>query len=181
MPLAEGREVEATFIESSGAGRTFEFHLRPLALEEGQPPGVIGLFHDITRLGEFGEHPPGIRGQREPANCAPPLTSIKASVETLIEDGSTDPSLNLRFLAIAKRQAERMEALLADLTDLSLIETGAIVLDPVMVDLSGLARDLQAQFGSLAEKAGVTLEFDLPRGVGGQSRPCGAWNEFWST
>jgi two-component system phosphate regulon sensor histidine kinase PhoR len=55
-----------------------------------------------------------------------------------------------------------MEALLADLTDLSLIETEAIKLEPVDLDAGAVVRDVIAQHAHLAAETQVTLEIDVP-------------------
>ena len=52
-----------------------------------------------------------------------PLTSIKAFVETLLDGELRDRKHSIEFLEITRKHVERMEALIDDLTDLSLIET----------------------------------------------------------
>jgi signal transduction histidine kinase len=52
--------------------------------------------------------------------------------------------------------------LIDDLTDLSLIETGAVALDLAPLDGWEVARDVLAQFGFRAHAAGVEIRLDLP-------------------
>src|SRR6185436_2852488 len=91
-----------------------------------------------------------------------PLTSIKAFVESLIEERLVDTAESLRFLEIVGKHANRMGALIDDLTDLSLIETGAVALDLASLDARDVAQDAVAQFAFRAEAAGVEVRLDLP-------------------
>jgi len=91
-----------------------------------------------------------------------PLTSIKAFVENLIEERLVDRDESLKFLEIVRKHADRMGALIDDLTDLSLIETGAVALDLAPLDALEVVRDVFAQFAFRAGAAGVELRLDLP-------------------
>ena len=142
------------------SGRSFDVQVTAVPVNGGSR-GAIVLLYEITRLEALE------RVRREfVANVShelrTPITSIKAAVETLLEDRCADAAIAMRFLGISARQVERMEALLADLTDLSLIETGAIKLDPVDLDAGTVVRDVIAQHAHLAAEARVTLEADLP-------------------
>ncbi len=141
-------------------GRSFDVQVTAVPVNGGSR-GAIVLLYEITRLEALE------RVRREfVANVShelrTPITSIKAAVETLLEDRCSDPGIAMRFLGISARQVERMEALLADLTDLSLIETEAIKLDPVDLDASALLRDVVAQHAHLAAESKLTLEIDAP-------------------
>jgi two-component system phosphate regulon sensor histidine kinase PhoR len=55
-----------------------------------------------------------------------------------------------------------MGALIEDLIDLSLIETGAVALDSGPLDAAEVAREVAGRFRPLAETRGVELIVDLP-------------------
>jgi len=55
-----------------------------------------------------------------------------------------------------------MGALIDDLTDLSLIETGAVALDLTPLDAGEVAHDVVAQFAFRAQTAGVAVRLDFP-------------------
>ena len=146
-----GEENEQLTYADPVAGRSFDVQVTAVPVNGGSR-GAIVLLYEITRLEALE------RVRREfVANVShelrTPITSIKAAVETLLEDRCADPAIAMRFLGISARQVERMEALLADLTDLSLIETEAIKLDPVDLDAGAVVRDVVAQHAHLAAEA----------------------------
>ncbi len=155
--LARGREIRESVTRFPGSGRSFDVHATPLSPELG----VIVLFFDITRL----ERLEGVRREFV-ANVShelrTPLTSIKAFVETLLGGGLEDRDNALRFLGIIAKHADRMQALIDDITDLSRIETGAVELELGSVDAAQLAREVVTQLRPQIERHGVTLENELP-------------------
>lgn len=143
-------------------GRTFELHASRLA-----PPGrddlrgaVIMLF-DVTRL-------EALETMRKEFvadvshELRTPITSIKAAVLTLLEDGGPERGTRERFLGTIRRNAERMTVLVEDLTDLSLIETGAIKLDRRPLDPAALARDVVAQIAPRYTALQLRVDLDFP-------------------
>jgi two-component system phosphate regulon sensor histidine kinase PhoR len=159
--LPPGGEVRESLIHLPGTGRSFELRVSPLSTgATDEPAGALILFFDVTRLEALE------RVRREfvadvSHELRTPLTSIKAFVENLIEERLVDRDESLRFLEIVRKHADRMGALIDDLTDLSLIETGAVMLDLSALDGAEVARDVAAQFAFRARSAGVDLELDL--------------------
>lgn len=157
----EGKEYRERIQDIGGSGRVFELHASPMASGPGgRAAAVLILFFDTTRL----ESLESVRKEFV-ANVShelrTPLTSIKAAVLTLLEN-CDDPQARRRFLDTIHRNSERMTALVEDLTDLSLIETGAIKLDIRSVDLAALARDAVAQLAPRHSGMHLQIRFDLP-------------------
>ena len=65
-----------------------------------------------------------------------PLTSIKGYTETLLQDIEDGRTADPEFLKIILKNSDRLLALINDLLDLSAIESGAIHLHPVELDLN---------------------------------------------
>ncbi len=59
-----------------------------------------------------------------------------------------------------------MEAILSDLTDLSMIETGAIPLVFSLVDLGAAAREVVESLAPRASKRQIAITLDIPAGTG---------------
>jgi two-component system phosphate regulon sensor histidine kinase PhoR len=123
--LPPGGEIRESLLHLPGPGRTFELRVSPLSGGSGETAGALILFFDVTRLEALE------RVRREfvadvSHELRTPLTSIKAFVENLLEERLVDTGESLRFLEIVRKHADRMGALIDDLTDLSLIETGAV-------------------------------------------------------
>jgi two-component system phosphate regulon sensor histidine kinase PhoR len=160
--LPPAGEIRESLLHLPGSGRSFELRVSPLTgRSTDEPAGALILFFDITRLEALE------RVRREfvadvSHELRTPLTSIKAFVENLIEERLADPDESLRFLEIVRKHADRMGALIDDLTDLSLIETGAVALDLALLDARDVVRDVVAQFAFRARTAEVEVRFDLP-------------------
>ncbi len=160
--LPPGGETRDSLLHLAGPGRSFELRVSPLSGgSPDEPAGALILFFDVTRLEALE------RVRREfvadvSHELRTPLTSIKAFVENLIEERLVDGDESLRFLEIVRKHADRMGALIDDLTDLSLIETGAVALDLTPIDASELAHDVVAQFAFRADAAGVEVQVELP-------------------
>src|SRR5688572_23887041 len=127
------RETGSLKLEFTGIEkRTYDVHVAPLELDQAEH--AIGFFYDITQI----ERLERVR-QEFLSNIShelrTPLTSILAYVETL-EDGAIDDADNNRkFLGVIRRNAERMHCLIADIAELSLIETGNVSIDVRKVSL----------------------------------------------
>ncbi|HJS50453.1 MAG TPA: ATP-binding protein [Pyrinomonadaceae bacterium] len=122
---------------------------------------AIAAFYDITRLEKLER----VR-QEFLSNIShelrTPLTSILAFVETL-EDGAIDDTQNNRkFLGVIRRNAERMNALISDILELSLIESGRVMIEKRYIHVSSIVEDIFASLSSKARDRSVTLENLIP-------------------
>ncbi len=90
---------------------------------QGRRSGALILFSDITRLQRLET----IRRDFV-ANVShelkTPITSVKGAVETLLTGALEEPEVARRFLEIAGRHADRLNAIIDDLLILSRIEQG---------------------------------------------------------
>jgi two-component system phosphate regulon sensor histidine kinase PhoR len=159
--LPPGGEIRESLLHLPGPGRTFELRVSPLSGGSGETAGALILFFDVTRLEALE------RVRREfvadvSHELRTPLTSIKAFVENLLEERLVDADESLRFLEIVRKHADRMGALIDDLTDLSLIETGAVALDLTPLDAAEVAEDVVATLAFRARDADVTISLELP-------------------
>jgi two-component system phosphate regulon sensor histidine kinase PhoR len=154
----EDSEFSDVEFEIAGAEpRKFEVRVAPVDVENG---GAIGIFYDKTNI----ERLENVR-QEFFSNIShelrTPLTSILAFVETL-EDGAIDDKQNsLRFLGVVRRNAERMHDLIADILELSTIESGRISFQPRTVDLARLVGDVLLNLSNKAAAFGVKLVNDV--------------------
>lgn len=159
--LDDAQEVDASTIRLPSPERRFDLHVTPLGSDDS--PGarqVLILLFDITRLERLEQ----VRREfvsNVSHELRTPLTSIKAFVENLLDGGLDDPETARRFLEIALKHTDRMSELIEDLTDLSLIETGAIPMKPSSIDAAATARRLVEQLTPLAADHQVRLRVDF--------------------
>jgi two-component system phosphate regulon sensor histidine kinase PhoR len=134
--------------------RTYDVHIAPIEL--GGARHAIGVFYDVTQI----ERLEKVR-QEFLSNIShelrTPLTSIIAYVETLQDGAIEEPEDSQRFLGIIRRNAERMNALISDIAELSLIETGNVSLDIREVNLSNAVDETFAALSSKAADRNVSL------------------------
>jgi two-component system phosphate regulon sensor histidine kinase PhoR len=138
--------------------RTFDIHIAPFDLDGRRH--AIGFFYDVTAV----ERLEKVR-QEFLSNIShelrTPLTSIIAFVETL-EDGAIDDSENnRRFLNVIRRNAERMHVLIADILELSLIESGNVSIDKGHVRVAHLVDEIFDSLSAKAEERDILLSHDI--------------------
>jgi two-component system phosphate regulon sensor histidine kinase PhoR len=160
--LATGREVRRRVATPDGV--SFELTVVRLDDVAGRGPGAIGLFFNVTRLDALE------RVRRDfvadiSHELRTPLASIRAAVETLEGGAIHEPADAARFLEILSKNAARMGAILDDLTDLSLIETGSIQMSPAAVDLAAAVSEAAGVVAGRAAARQVSLACDIPPGV----------------
>ncbi|HVF07196.1 MAG TPA: HAMP domain-containing sensor histidine kinase, partial [Actinomycetota bacterium] len=89
-----------------------------------------------------------------------PAASIQAVAETLRSVVDADPEAVHRFAAQLEREALRLSRIVADLLDLSRLETGSDLQDRVRLD--AMVREEVERSGDRAREGGVSLSIDAP-------------------
>ncbi len=164
--LATGERVEARIETRSGAGgsqnrRILRLHAAPLRLSENQIDGVVCAFIDDTKL-EMLERVRQEFLSNVSHELRTPLAAITAYAETLLDGGIDDQENSLRFLHTIQRNAERMKALVNDISELSAIEAGAVRLAIERLPLRQVIGDVFNGVSHRAAKHGVTLHNQIP-------------------
>lgn len=145
-------DVKMDFI---GIGkRSFDIHVSPIDLDGSTH--AVGVFYDVTQV----ERLEKIR-QEFLSNIShelrTPLTSIMAFVETLEDGAIDDRDNNRRFLGVIRRNAERMHELIADILELSMIESGNVSIQTKQVRLKNLVDEVFTALSSKAADREITL------------------------
>jgi two-component system sensor histidine kinase SenX3 len=87
-----------------------------------------------------------------------PVASIRAAAETLHDAAAEDPPAVRRFADQLEREALRLQRIVADLLDLSRLESGSDLDDRVRLD--SVARDEVERLQPSAHEAGISLGFE---------------------
>lgn len=139
---------------SAAERRVYDVHVASLGI--GRELFAVGMFYDITQI----ERLERVR-QEFLSNIShelrTPLTSILAFVETLEDGAIDDRENNRRFLSTIRRNAERMHALIADILELSLIESGNISIEVKQVRVGHLVDEVFAALSSKAAERQIRL------------------------
>lgn len=87
-----------------------------------------------------------------------PAATIQAAAETLRRAAEDDPAAVPRFARQLEREAVRLSRIVADLLDLSRLESGSSLDD--LVSLGAAAREERQRLDEAADAVGVTLEIE---------------------
>ncbi len=143
--------------------KIFQVNASPI-FESQVTSGCLLVIHDITEIRR-------LETMRRDfvANVShelkTPLTSIKGFVETLLEGAIDDKENSLNFLKIINDHADRLNALINDLLDLSHIESNEIVLKKDKFGLAGLVNEVILGLNSQAKKKQIEASSALAPGL----------------
>lgn len=92
-----------------------------------------------------------------------PLTIIKGALSLLLAEGEhLTPERYRRYLLMARTNADHLQLLIANLLDLSRLESGQMKLELEDVDLIRLLRESAEEFRDLADRRELSVKADLP-------------------
>ena len=91
-----------------------------------------------------------------------PLTCIEGFAETLLEGAMSDPELCARWLRVIHDEARRLERLIKDLLDLSMIEARHLPMRFGTVEIARVIEGTAAVLHPHAQKSQVSVEVDAP-------------------
>mgnify|MGYP001301411883 CR=1 FL=1 len=159
--LKEGEASEINFEFPADEKRIYDVRIAPLEL--GGENCAIGIFYDKTQIEQL-----ETMRQEFLSNVShelrTPLTSIIAFVETLEDGALEDAENNRHFLAVIRRNAERMHRLIDDILELSAIEAGKVEVEPKNVDLAETVADIFTNLAGKAAEKQVELKNEVVPG-----------------
>ncbi len=155
--LESGEPWHADAVSPREDGRTLSISVAPV---RGESSGAVALLSDVTEIRRLEQ----VRRDFV-ANVShemrTPLSAVLGALETLADEAQ-DETVRHRFLDIAQRNAVRLQAIVADLLDLSTIEARgeSMSLEPVRIDEP--LRSAAAALSGAAQKKGVELAYPAP-------------------
>jgi two-component system phosphate regulon sensor histidine kinase PhoR len=162
-------------LESAYAGLVAEWTLRreprvlrvrALPLEqEGLTPGVLVTLDDVTRLEAL-----ETTRQKFISNAShelkTPVTSIRIAAEGLLDSSLTGPEERASLESVL-RSVTKLTLLLDDISELSRIETGALRLEFVEIELDSFLESLRQDFGPTARVRALKLVIEAAPDLAG--------------
>jgi two-component system phosphate regulon sensor histidine kinase PhoR len=88
-----------------------------------------------------------------------PIFNIQGYLETLLDGGLEDSSVNLTYLQRAAKNVERLNTIVEDLEIISRLEAGELILDMQTFDLKALAVEVFQDLEFKAEERNIKLQF----------------------
>jgi two-component system, OmpR family, sensor histidine kinase SenX3 len=145
------RDVTSVLVETGSPSRW----IRATATPAGEEGAVLVVVRDVTEAMRIDT----IRRDFV-ANAShelkTPAASIQAAAETLKQAAVDDPAAVTRFAAQLEREAVRLSRIVADLLDLSRLESGSDLSEHVHLD--ALIREEVQRFEDIAREAELTLQ-----------------------
>lgn len=134
---------------------------------------AVLVFHDMTELRRL-----EIIRKDFVANVShelrTPLTSIKGYIEALLDGAKDDPETSTKFLDIILKQSDRLNLILEDLLQLSMIESGQVLFKREPLHIQSVIERTLAMIKPLADKKGQRLvsfvEDNLPAVLSDEDR-----------
>ena len=160
--LTSGTSGDVRLEVAAPSKRQFDVHVAPIELHGDNY--AIGFFYETTHIDRLET----VR-QEFLSNVShelrTPLTSILAFVETLENGGLHDQQNNMRFLGVIRRNAERMHSLIADILELSLIESGNVTIDFSEVSLAAAVQEVIIALSAKAAENEINIVNNIPPSV----------------
>ncbi len=95
-------------------------------------------------------------------DLATPLTAIQGFSEALGDDVISDPAARQETAQLIAREVQRMRRLVADMQQMTSLESGRARLDLAPLDMHGLVDETLAVIEPECEQAGITLRNEIP-------------------
>ncbi len=86
-----------------------------------------------------------------------PIFSIQGYLHTLLDGAMDDPEVNTKFLKKAAKSTDRLSDLVADLLEISKLESGELQMNEELFDINSLTKDVYEQFEVKAKEKGIEL------------------------
>ena len=157
--LKTGQERISQF-ESSISNRFLRVIAIPFIVEK--PGGALLLIQDLTEVRSLQTMRREMVGNIS-HEFRTPLAGIKAMVETLQNIAADDKEATRDFLSRIEIEVDRMTQLVAELTELSRIETGKAELDLEPIELNELVEEAIVQLKPQVERQKLTLEMVMAK------------------
>jgi len=154
--------ASAIQIFDGGEERFFLPHALPIRDESGVSVGVTLVLADITGLRRRDEMKTNLLAVVS-HELKTPLTSLRMATHLLLDERTGALSAKQTELALAARaDAERLQAIISGLLDISRLESGGDLLDLRAAPPRGLVDAAMADQAAAYRDRGVTLVADLP-------------------
>ena len=158
--LGKRQKVIQRFVH--GRERYFSFDAAPIRNREGQLTGVVLILKDVTEPRRLDEMKSNLVSTVS-HQLKTPLTSIRMAIHLLLEE-KVGPltEKQVELLLSARDESDALHGILANLLDISRMESGILKMNFRDVSPATLVMDAVAPFRRAAQDGGVEMETTLP-------------------
>ncbi|MBN2209222.1 MAG: HAMP domain-containing protein [Candidatus Coatesbacteria bacterium] len=143
--------IEAEMTVHEPEKLVLSLHARPLL-----GGGILIVARDVTRLRRL-EEVRNVFVANVSHELKTPITLIKGCVETLLDGALQDPDKAPQFLATVEQHADRMNAIVDDLLQLSALDAGEEEGERALTDLAAVAERVASGYLYSASQKGISI------------------------
>lgn len=161
--LRATQEPEAqreTTIDLGGEQRLLDITIQNLTPRTSPQIGQIVYLTDITELALSSRVKADFVANAS-HELRTPLSTMKAAIETLLESVDDLGGHTRRFVEVLSKNIDRLEALVQDLLDLNLVETGKFKVTSDRTSLKELTDQILRDYSSKIAQRGIEVKLDL--------------------
>jgi two-component system phosphate regulon sensor histidine kinase PhoR len=144
--------------------RIVEVNLVPMYTSDDQWVGLLAALHDITELRRL-ENMRSEFVANVSHELKTPIAAVKGFAETLLAGAMNDPETARSFLQIIYDESGRLDRLIADILELSRIESRRIPLNFAPIDLADFIGRTLEMMRAHADGKQIALRMDVPEGL----------------
>jgi signal transduction histidine kinase len=158
--LGKRQKVLQQFVQ--GRERYFSFDAAPIRNRDGELTGVVLILKDVTEPHRLEEMKSNLVSTVS-HQLRTPLTSIRMAIHLLLEE-KVGPltEKQVELLLTARDESDALHGILANLLDISRMESGRLQMDFQDVSPATLVTEAVAPFRRAAQDGGVEMETKLP-------------------
>jgi len=145
--------------ELDGNAGVLRVHMRPVRRDDSG--SAVVLIEDITQQ-RIADKSRKEFVEQATHELRTPLTHIRLYVEEILDDPEGDAARRAQSLNVINQEVRRLERIVDDMLQVSVMESGSINLRIDDVRFETLFKELEEDFRAQAEEKGITLNFDLP-------------------
>ncbi|MBI4744356.1 MAG: PAS domain S-box protein [Actinobacteria bacterium] len=157
----QGKKLKEELTLAYPQKRIIKVKTVPLKNKNGEITGAIAICGDVTKVRQLEK----IR-EEFIANVShelrTPISAIRASAETLLNGAQGDPRATKQFLENIHKESERLSFLVADILDLSRLESDKIRYPKRKVPISKIVNEITDRFSSKAKEKQIKLKTKTP-------------------
>jgi signal transduction histidine kinase len=162
VPDHIGKRQKALQRFVNGRERYFSFDAAPIRNRDGQLTGVVLILKDVTEPRRLEEMKSNLVSTVS-HQLRTPLTSIRMAIHLLLEE-KVGPltEKQVELLLTARDESDALHGILANLLDISRMESGRLQMEFQDVSPATLVTEAVAPFRRAAQDGGVEMETKLP-------------------
>ncbi len=167
LPTVAGETTEVDIVRTDG--QTMVAEMQVVEIDWEGEPAYLASLHDITERKKTEEEQRGLDRMKSEfiSNIShelrTPLHSIQGFTELMLQGEVPDPATQKRFLAIIDKQSQRLGRLIANLLDVSRLESGRFSIQKQRSSMANIIRDACQSSFALASAKGISINEDIPQ------------------